>query len=101
MNARLLTPAPGELADFASAWRPDWDHDAIAGAIAAVLAGGWEWPRILTETARLMCDDAAVPRDLTQSSRAPADRQRPDPSVARQGAALVREVLAAVRGDAA
>lgn len=90
-------PAPLQLADLAAAMRPDWDRADLEGAIAAArTGGGWSWPRVFAEVARLLVQEDSSPRDLTAAARNPLEvPHRPAaPEVASGWAADIREYLA-------
>jgi hypothetical protein len=92
-------PAPLQLADLAAVMRPDWDRRELEGAIASARSnGGWSWPRVFIEVARLMVDEDAAPRDLNVAARDLAGPRRPaDPSLTRDWAATCRELLTLAR----
>lgn len=69
-----ILPAAAELTALAVAVRRDWDARSVAGALAAAQQNGWPWPRALVETARLMADPQASPRDLLDRLRDPLHR---------------------------
>lgn len=98
----MIEVATLQLIDLAAAVRPDWDRDRLAGAIGAVRSAGWPWPRILQETVRLMVDEQAGPRDLTEASRNPLHARRPaqpDPRQAEASRRGIAAVRAAMGGD--
>jgi hypothetical protein len=100
-------PAPRELADLAVVMRPDWDRSQLEGAIdAARSGGGWSFPKVFSEVARLLVQEDSSPRDLTAAAEAAQrshlqPRRPAAPSVAREWGQVCREVLAAQRGGAA
>jgi hypothetical protein len=98
-----IVRATTELLALAAAVHPDWDERFTSGAVQQAAQGGMTWPQVLVALARLMADPSAQPRDLAASPALPRDRRCPDPSVAAEGAANARELLAMVRraGDAA
>lgn len=94
-------PAPLQLAELAAVMRPDWDRRELEGAVTeARTSGGWSWPRVFSEVARLLVLEDSSPKDLTVASRDRLRRVAADPSQTRQWAADAREYLAAVRGQA-
>ena len=104
--AANVHPAPMQLADLAAAMRPDWDRTQLEGAIAQARSSGWSWPRVFSETARLLVQEDSAPRDLTAAAEAAQrghlqPRRPAAPAVAREWGQVCREVLAAQRGGAA
>ena len=84
--------AAAELTALAAAVRPDWDERNVSGVIVQATQNGMTWEQVLTGLARLMADPAASPRDLIPVGPL-AGRRCPDPSVAAEGAAVIRELL--------
>ena len=84
--------ATAELIVLAAAVRPDWDERNVSGVIVQATQNGMTWEQVLTGLARLMADPAASPRDLIPVGPL-AGRRCPDPSVAAEGAAVIRELL--------
>ena len=84
--------ATAELTALAAAVRPDWDERNVSGVIVQATQNGMTWEQVLTGLARLMADPAASPRDLIPVGPL-AGRRCPDPSVAAEGAAVIRELL--------
>lgn len=60
----MIERATAELAELAAAVRPDWDRSAISAALANATVSGMPWPRLLTETVRLMTREDGSPREL-------------------------------------
>lgn len=62
--------ATAELTALAARMRPDWDSDAVSGALLAAasnrngLATDQHWAATVTECARLLCRPDATPRHL-------------------------------------
>ena len=84
--------AAAELVALAAAVRPDWDERDVSGVIVQATQNGMTWEQVLTGLPRLMADPAASPRDLIPVGPL-AGRRCPDPSVAAEGAAVIRELL--------
>ena len=96
-----IHPAPSQLADLAAAMRPDWDRTQFEGAVAAARTGGWSWPRLFMEVARLLVQEDSSPRDLTEAARDQSQRRVPaSPEMTREWASACREFLS-LRGGAA
>src|ERR1039457_2703978 len=84
--------ATAELIVLAAAGGPDWDERNVSGLIVQASQNGMTWEQVLTGLPRLMADPAASPRDLIPAGPL-AGRRCPDPSVAAEGAAVIRELL--------
>jgi hypothetical protein len=96
-----IHPAPLQLADLAAVMRPDWDRRELDGAVAdARTSGGWSWPRVFSEVARLLVLEDSSPKDLTVASRDQLRRVAADPLLTKRWAADCREYLATTRGQA-
>lgn len=96
--AANVHPAPSQLAELAAAMRPDWDRAQLEGAVTAARSGGWSWPRVFSEVARLLVQEDSAPRDLTAAAEAAQrghlqPRRPAAPSVAREWGQVCREVL--------
>ncbi len=89
-------PAPIQLADLATAMRPDWDRTHLEGAIAQARSSGWSFPRVFSEVARLLVQEDSSPRDLTEAARQPlkSPSAPASPELQREWAATCREFLA-------
>lgn len=76
----MIDSAQPQLLELAAAMRgEDWADDLAAALIAARNAG-WDWPKAFLHATRLMADEDAHPRDLTQACRDPLSRQQGEPS---------------------
>ena len=88
--------ATAELAALAVAVRPDWDERDVTGVLTRAVQNGMTWEQVLVGLPRVMVDPAGQPRDLVPDPRF-GERRHPDPSVAAQGAADIRELMTALR----
>jgi hypothetical protein len=61
----LPRPAGPELRALAATTRPDWDTEAVVGAMADAHMSGMSWAEVLKRMGALMADPDAAPRDLT------------------------------------
>lgn len=68
MTAPQLTPAPAELAHYATTTRPDLTEDDVRGAITALTTAGWHWARVQTAVI-VMCNRGETPSDLRAAAR--------------------------------
>ncbi len=94
-----VRPAPIQLADLAAVMRPDWDRAELEGTIAAARSSGWSWPKLFSETARLLVQEESSPRDLAAAARNPLERHGHDPGAYERGLAATREAMAARSGS--
>jgi hypothetical protein len=87
--------AVAELTALALAARPDWDEQAVRGAILAAHTVGWDWTRTLVEMAKLIADPDAEPRHLRDEVRDPLKRRTTSrtPEEVRQRVAELRAQL--------
>lgn len=76
--------------------RPAWSEVFVRGAIREAAAVGMTWPQAAVGLVRLVFDPKSWPRDLIPDSRSPLTARPQDPEVAREGAAVARELLTAI-----
>jgi hypothetical protein len=73
-----IQPATTQLLDLADAMRPGegW-RDPILGMLRDARAQEWTWAKFCNTVVRLLCDEAAGPRDLAQTVRSPLSKSAP------------------------
>lgn len=71
----MINSAQPELLTLAAAMRGEEWADDLAGALIAAHHAGWDWPKTFLAAARLMADEDALPKDLTEATRDPLKRQ--------------------------
>lgn len=92
------------LAEFACRIRPDWDRDAVLGAITAAGRNRPEnrsheahFARLVATAAAMLGDEESTPRDLLRVVCRPAERTPPpDPDAVDRAASAARAELARV-----
>jgi hypothetical protein len=82
------------MADCVIALRPDWDPEAVSGALLSMRVCGWTPSRALHEIARVIAKPDGSPKELRDATRPPAAPPEPaDPETTAAGAAMVRAAL--------
>lgn len=89
----MIARATEQLLALAAAVRADWDGDELARAVGTATTAGMSWPRILTETVRLMTREDSSPRDLAETASDPRRAYWHDPDAYRDGLAAAREAI--------
>lgn len=69
-----VNSAQPELLTLAAAMRGEEWADDLAGALIAAHHAGWDWPKTFIAATRLMADEDALPKDLTEATRDPLKR---------------------------
>lgn len=69
-----IQSAQPELLTLAAAMRGEEWADDLAGALIAAHHAGWDWPKTFVAATRLMADEDALPKDLTEATRDPLKR---------------------------
>jgi hypothetical protein len=77
--------------------RPAWSEMFVRGVIREAAGVAMTWPQVAVGLVRLVFDLDAWPRDLIPDSRSPLTARPQDPEVAHEGAAVARELLAAMQ----
>jgi hypothetical protein len=75
MTAPELLHDRDAVLDYTSRLRPDVDRRDLEGALLALEAAGWIWPRIVNAT-HLMITRLETPRDLRNALRDPIQQRR-------------------------
>ena len=63
-----LTQAMPECVEFLVKSRRDWGYQAVWDALAACLAAGWSWPRVVSVAWSTACIAGSAPEDISSAA---------------------------------